>query len=122
MWIADLIERMASARSRAVFHIDLSSHGMRLRCSDSDIGTTDFAWDRVDEIRCYKVDCFAYDEICISFLVGNKRVECSEGMIGFSDLIHEIGAHFKGMPCDWYNTVMLPPFETNERVLWRRES
>jgi len=78
----------------------------------------DFKWAEVSEIRTYKVDCFAYDDICLSFNVDGLWFEVSEQDDIFRTVVEIVEQRFPGIPHDWYREVMLPAFETNDRVLW----
>lgn len=40
--------------------------------------------------------------------------------MGFARLFDAMHEHFPSIPAGWYRDVMLPPFATNERVLFRR--
>ncbi|MEM7677894.1 MAG: hypothetical protein AAF449_18000 [Myxococcota bacterium] len=75
-------------------------------------------WSDVDEIRTYKVDCFAYDDICLGFRVGDYWYEVSEEDGIFRSVVETIEQRFLGIPSNWYREVMLPAFETNDRLLW----
>lgn len=77
-------------------------------------------WDDVDEVRTYKRDFFAFDSICLAFHTQDGWFECCEEDGHFEDLFAALKEHFPGVPASWYDEVMLPAFETNERTLWKR--
>jgi hypothetical protein len=79
------------------------------------------AWSAVQEICTYKRDCFAYDEIRLSFrCAGGGWDEVSEQDDGFEELKKAMEANFPEIPKDWFGKVMLPPFATNMTTLWQR--
>jgi hypothetical protein len=81
------------------------------------------AWSDVRTIRTFKRDLFSHDVICLAFEIGDDEwIEAWESMVDF-ELVHQaMMKRFPDLPEDWYSTVMLPAFEANERVLWRRQA
>ncbi|MEM6503985.1 MAG: hypothetical protein AAF711_00815 [Planctomycetota bacterium] len=77
-----------------------------------------FKWSEVSEIRTYKVDCFAYDDICLRFRIGDNWYEVSEQDDIFRSVVETVEQIFPGIPTNWYSEVMLPAFDTNDRLLW----
>ena len=85
------------------------------------IDATRVSWSSVLTIATYKRDLFTYDDICLAFEVGPGRwVEVSEEEAGFAELAKAVERAFPEVPGDWFGTVMLPPFEANRCVLWRK--
>ncbi len=79
------------------------------------------AWADVLAITTYKRDLFTYDDICLAFKVGPGRwVEVSEEEPGFAELVKAMEKAFPGVPRNWSETVVQPPFATNHRVLWTK--
>ena len=79
-----------------------------------------FRWEDVEEIRTFKLDCFTVDDIRLAVRAEGLWHEFSEGCPGFFALTNGMRTAFPCIPEKWYWEVMLPPFATNERVLYRR--
>jgi len=79
-----------------------------------------FTWSEVQEIVTFKRDLGIYDEICLAFRVNGRWFEVCEDAAGWSALSAAIDQRFPTIPPDWYQTVMLPPFETCYRVIYER--
>lgn len=114
-FIRKLIE--ANRRARAKRSLALTDEGVAYEWSDSRCAEG-FAWDAVEEIRTFKVDLYIYDNIRLAFLVGERWHEIHEEEDGFRDVADEMQRRFPSIPEDWYFTVMLLAFESNERTLW----
>lgn len=78
------------------------------------------AWCEVQEVVAFKRDLGTYDDIRLAFRVDGGWVEVSEDAEGWSALSAAIGRQFPTAPPDWHEAVMLPPFETCYRVLYKR--
>lgn len=83
--------------------------------------TTFIAWSEIDAISVYKVDRFTYDSVCLAFRCGECWHACDEEDHGFSDLFSAIQRHFPSVDPKWYDRVLQPAFESDERVLFERE-
>jgi len=82
---------------------------------------TTIRWIDVRTVRTYKHGFFAYDMICLAFDVGEgEPVEIWEAMVDFMIVAERMREEFPQIPGDWHWVVMLPAFETNDRILWRR--
>jgi hypothetical protein len=91
---------------------------------DSDPEELRCPWSEVLEVFAYKVDLFAYDEICIGFrfdAVGNHWW-VGESYTGYKDLIEELPRRFPGIRTDWFAEVAHPAFAENRTCLWIRSS
>ena len=80
-------------------------------------------WASVTHVVTYKYDMFSYDDIVIAFAVLERPEvlqEVSEDWQGFKELMAELEGTL-GIAPEWYQTVMLPPFERNFRVLLERQ-
>ena len=85
------------------------------------LGTRAVRWSSVTRITTYKIDLVTIDCICLWFeLDGAPPLEVTEESNGFNDFMDELIARFPTVPADWYATVMQPPFERNEAVLYER--
>jgi hypothetical protein len=78
------------------------------------------AWNEIQEVVTFKVDCLTYDDIRLALRVDDGWVEISEDAEGWSALSSALGRHLPTIPTDWYETVMLPPFAKCYRVLYKR--
>ena len=78
-----------------------------------------FAWREVQEVVTFKRDCLTYDDIRLGFRIADGWIEISEDSEGWSDLNAALADRFPTVPTGWYEAVMLPPFETCYRVLYR---
>ncbi len=79
-----------------------------------------FTWDEIREIATFKRDRGTHDDIRLAFRTDDHWLEVSEAAEGWSDLSAAIRRRFPTIPGNWYETVMLPPFETCYRVLYER--
>ncbi|WP_165228198.1 hypothetical protein [Aquisphaera insulae] len=86
---------------------------------DGDRPCDRFAWSEVREIATFKRDFGTWDDIRLAFRLDDGWVEVSEESEGWSSLTSALESHFPTIPPDWYRAVMLPPFETCYRVLYR---
>jgi hypothetical protein len=103
------------------YQVEFRKEGFRLFRGESRELVATVRRAEVTEVRTYKLDVFSYDVICLLFASQNgTNVEITEGMRGFEAIFNWIERIFSSVPDDWYNTVMIPTFATNERVLYRR--
>lgn len=113
--ISKIIQR--HRRLKAVRMTDVSTNEVTFRWSDHR-PAVGFRWQEVSEIRTYKVDCLCYDDIRLVFSAGEFWYEVSEQDSAFVTVVAEMEQRFVGIPADWFTEVMMPPFETNDCVLW----
>lgn len=113
--LSDIINR--HRRIKATCTKALNDTGLTVTWSDGR-PQQGFKWADVSEVRTYKVDCFAYDDICLAFIADGLWYEVSEQDDIFPSVMKIIEQRFPDIPEDWYAEVMLPAFKTNERVLW----
>jgi len=100
----------------ASWRLELHDAGFRCHARKR---SDDVRWADLESIRTYKLDVFAYDLICIAFESSSGEcVAIHEQMKGFMGVVKQMEQTFPEIPSDWYTTVMLPAFATNERVLW----
>lgn len=81
----------------------------------------DMRWRAVEEIRTFKVDMAVHDDVRLAFLFDGHWYEISEDESAFPRVVAAMHEHLTGVPADWFEQVVQPPFATNERVLWRAE-
>jgi hypothetical protein len=79
-----------------------------------------FRWQDVGEIVTFKRDFFTWDDIRLAFHITDGWVEMSEQWDRWTDVCMEMARRFPTIPERWYFEVMLPPFETCYRTLYRR--
>ena len=79
-------------------------------------------WDQVINVFAYKRDLYAYDEICFVIESPYCRIEVREGVEGYAGLIPYMENHIPGFPTekDWWEAVVLPPFEQNWTKIYSR--
>ena len=76
----------------------------------------------VSVIRAYKMDLFAYDEICVLFERDkDKPVEVTEEALGFSNLMKQVVSRFAGSDPHWFEKVLQPPFALCPTIIWEKE-
>ena len=90
-----------------------------------DSETTRITWRQVTDVFAYKRDCFAYDQICLLVEASDidRRIEVREDDEGYEGLIQQLPLRLDGAPTldEWWNTVVLPPFETQWKRLYSRQ-
>ena len=75
-------------------------------------------WGSISEIRSWKNDLFAVDEVMFGYRVSTTNViEISEEQVGFDKVIEETERRFKSVQ-GWESKIIQPPFQTNETVLY----
>ena len=77
-------------------------------------------WRNVVRIETYKLDLLRTDCICLLFTTDGtaEPVEVLEEWQGFESMKDTLEAEFPSIPGEWFGTVMQPPFETNNAVLY----
>jgi hypothetical protein len=78
-------------------------------------------WGDVIEIRAFKRDLWIVDDVRLAFRTREGWCEFSEEEGGFEALGQKMCEMFPGVPTDWFEEVLQPPFETRERILFRRD-
>lgn len=90
---------------------------------ETETGTlvTAVSWEDVRAIRGYKRDFFAYDMICLGFqLADTSWIEIWEESDGFLQVSEAVQEVYPDIPDKWYDNVMMPPFATNDTLLYRQ--
>lgn len=101
--------------------IDLTDTGFEIRAVGAETAETALQWDEIARIRTYKVDLHTTDCICLLFeQAAGLPVPVSEEWDGFIAFMERMRERFPTIPADWYETVMLPAFETNEAILFEK--
>src|SRR5271155_1719690 len=117
-FLRDLLSRLRP-KSPALA-VQVSDEGVTLLEGDRQYAR--FTWVEVREVVTFKRDLGTYDDIRLAFRVDDGWVEIGEDAEGWPALSAAINRHFPATPPDWYETGMLPPFETCYRVLYERAS
>ena len=82
------------------------------------------AWEQIETVIAFKVDVFAYDEICVALLDdrGEVLASISEASGSFSAFINGLPKWLSGCqrPDEWWDRVAIPAFQRNETLLYRR--
>lgn len=116
-----LRSRLPSRPPKKQPRVELTADGFDVVLEDET--RVSIKWASVTQVVTYKYDLFGYDEIVIAFAVLERPEvlqEVSEEWQGFNELRTELEGRL-GIAPEWYETVMLPPFETNYRVLLERQ-
>jgi hypothetical protein len=90
------------------------------RIRDGQKATAALHWSDVTEIRVFKRDLGTVDDVRLAFHVHEGWYEFSEDEPGFEALGKMMQPVFPEVPEDWYTEAVVPPFATNERILFRR--
>ena len=79
------------------------------------------AWSEISAIKAFKLNLLTYDSIMFAFDTDlpPHHIELSEEWPGFQALAAELESRFEFLP-DWWETVALPAFKTNETTLYQR--
>ncbi|MDR7133134.1 hypothetical protein J2X06_000318 [Lysobacter niastensis] len=84
------------------------------------VGQDHVAWPSVAEIRAYKVDRLTTGEAFLEFIFGaGQGIRVSEEQPGFDELEAAMIAVFP-TNADWRQAVLMPPFEHDFTLLFRR--
>ncbi len=103
--------------------IEIDQTGFRLLCRRTASRLASVRWADIRSIHTFKRDLFSYDIICVGFQTAQDDwIEVNEEMPGFSKLaFEEMPRRFDLRDREWYQSVMLPAFETNHAVIWGDE-
>src|SRR5262245_37147535 len=118
MWklLTDLSKRLGK---RPEVSLRTVANGIYVESSDSRAHRI-IRWDDIDEIHAFKLDLGTIDEIRLAIHDSSGWHELSEQDHGFMDVVAELQHRIPSIHELWYLEVMLPAFERNQRVLWRR--
>ena len=122
LWMRSRQNESIPIPSPPAFTIQLDSEGVTLRQGAS--VTAWIRWADIRAVRSFKVDCFAWDLICVAaesraegggFLVDEEHPQ-------FDELVGAFEARLAGFDGEWFQKVAFPAFETCETVLYRSPS
>lgn len=83
-------------------------------------GIKDIPWNDVEELHAYKKDLLTYDEICIDIVLNESIITITEEIEGWIEFTEKINEIFPTINKEWYADVMLPAFETNVTILYKK--
>jgi hypothetical protein len=119
LWMRSRQEKATLAPSAPPSTIEVNGDGVTLRKGGST--TSWMRWEDIRAVRSFKLDCYAYDLICVAvesraegagFLVDEEHPQ-------FKELIGAFEARLLGFDGEWFQKVAFPAFETCETVLYR---
>ena len=90
---------------------------------ENETGETIIEWRDIVAIFAFKRSLVFIDSIRLCFSLSDDRtVEIHEGMKGWDPLVRQLPEYLKGCQPfdDWFDTVALPPFETNWTQIYQR--
>ena len=99
--------------------VEVGSKGVRLI---SVAGALEVTWPQIRQVVAFKRDRLAVDDLCLSILVGERRLEVDEDMPGWEELLGALDSKIMGVTpsSEWRPRVVYPPFARNEEVIFRR--
>jgi hypothetical protein len=117
-----LIGRMNRKPEAGVVRVAPSDDGFVASWEDG--RSEELKWSEVERIFTYKVDCYAYDMIWLTFERGGHdgALHIREEAEGFQDLMSAMSKALPEINPEWYFNVMQPPFAENLTVLFERET
>jgi hypothetical protein len=79
-------------------------------------------WADVTEVAAWKIDAWAFDELCIGFRPAgaDDYFYCDEHQPGWDTLLEKLDRLFGLKADDCWSAVAFPPFEEKFTLLWRR--
>ena len=96
---------------------EFNSKGFSFRINEI---TSEKNWDEIEEINVYKKDLMTFDLICMDIIFNETFVTFSEDTPGWYVLLNKLKEVFNDIPKDWDSSVVLPPFETNFKIIYKR--
>lgn len=82
---------------------------------------TEKKWNEIEEINVYKKDLLTVDLICMDIVFGETYITFTEDTIGWYHLVKKLKEIFTHIPKDWDSEIILPPFETSFKTIYKRE-
>ena len=114
-----LLGRVFEPRSSDV----VTLHDDRFEVRHGERSRFEVAWDRVERVVAFKLDCYVHDLVCLGFVLTNlpdRMYVVDEEAVGYTELMAELARRYPSIDPDWYHKVAQPPFARNEKVLWER--
>ena len=123
--VADRQKSLREGRECTTYEIAHDSIGVKVSwlTLENETGQTAIEWHNVVAAFAFKRDLWAVDSIRLCFsLSDDTTMEISEEMEGWEPLVRQLPEYLEG--CErfdgWFETVALPPFETNWTQIYRR--
>lgn len=82
--------------------------------------TTEKNWNEIEEINVYKRDLMTTDLICMDINFKETSLTFSEETQGWYILVKKLKEVFNTIPSDWNDKVVVPPFETNFKTIYKK--
>jgi hypothetical protein len=83
--------------------------------------TSRISWAEVSRLTARKYDFVTTDALGLTITVaGGQIYEVTEDVDGYIDLVREICARFPEVSPGWEREIVLPAFQTNERIIYER--
>ncbi len=77
-------------------------------------------WNEIKEINIYKKDLMTTDLICMDIIFKEIFITFSEDTPGWYVLVKKLKEVFNVIPNDWDNELILPPFGTNFKTIYKK--
>lgn len=78
-------------------------------------------WTDIERIVAFKTDLLTTDCILLEITHGHQKIVLSEESEGWPEFIDAVNIYLPTIKKNWYEEVMLPPFETNLMTIYNRE-
>ena len=78
-------------------------------------------WSAIERIVAYKQDLITEDQICLDITYEDWVTTFTEETPGWYIFLRKIKEQFPGIPDNWNDALLQPPFTTNLTVLYERE-
>lgn len=80
-----------------------------------------YKWTEIKTVYGYKIDLYAYDEICVDvFTIDKKKFTITESTSGWFQFISRLSENIKSIEIDWYVKISTPVFEKNLTLLYEK--
>lgn len=78
-------------------------------------------WTCIERIETFKTDLLTTDCILLEITHGHQKIVLSEESEGWAEFIDAVNIYLPTIKKDWYEKLVLPPFETNLVTIYNRE-
>mgnify|MGYP006908212116 CR=1 FL=1 len=80
--------------------------------------TRTLKWSDITQLNVYKIDLMTIDEVRMEIVYGEKFIEISEEIPGWSQFVLRTKKIFPSIPRQWDSEIIQQPFETNYRTIY----
>ena len=84
--------------------------------------TKTLLWSDITEINVFKTDLFTTDRVDMEIVYGDKAITIHEELPGWYQFVLKTKEIFPSIPKDWDLTIIQPPFATNYRTIYNKNS